>query len=259
MTIQAQIDRIDQQLGSLLSHPFLAAVLNNPAAEVGDVYIASLSADKIVAGSGIINNLTINAVLTLGAGGSIVDGDGSTWDQSGITLKSTGSVGDAIIISRDTSTSKAKIQASIGASPNDFVQTWFRASEDPSDVTKYQAFLNLFAGDPYGLGASALFTLGLGLPYPASSPTTFIFAGIEVTPSSLDDEVGWLQLGAQATMNVSVNRGVEDANMGKGTVHIGNAVTTPTGNPGGGGFLYAEGGALKWRGSGGTTTTVAPS
>jgi hypothetical protein len=42
-----------------------------------------------------------------------------------------------------------------------------------------------------------------------------------------------------------------------GAVFIGNRTTAPTANPVGGGILYAEAGALKWRGSGGTTTTIA--
>lgn len=37
---------------------------------------------------------------------------------------------------------------------------------------------------------------------------------------------------------------------------IGNATTVPTGNPSGGGFLYVESGALKYRGSSGTVTTL---
>lgn len=37
---------------------------------------------------------------------------------------------------------------------------------------------------------------------------------------------------------------------------IGDATTVPTGNPTAGGFLYVEAGALKYRGSGGTITTV---
>lgn len=45
---------------------------------------------------------------------------------------------------------------------------------------------------------------------------------------------------------------------GVGVVAIGNAATAPTTNPAGGGVLYAEGGALKWRGSSGTVTVVAP-
>ena len=45
---------------------------------------------------------------------------------------------------------------------------------------------------------------------------------------------------------------------GDGVLGIANATTVPTSNPTGGGVLYAEAGALKWRGSGGTVTTIAP-
>lgn len=41
-------------------------------------------------------------------------------------------------------------------------------------------------------------------------------------------------------------------------IFIANALTVPTGNPTGGGFFYVEAGALKFRGSSGTVTTVAP-
>lgn len=37
-----------------------------------------------------------------------------------------------------------------------------------------------------------------------------------------------------------------------------NALSAPSGSPSGGGYLYAEGGALKWKGSSGTVTTIAP-
>lgn len=43
-----------------------------------------------------------------------------------------------------------------------------------------------------------------------------------------------------------------------GGVFIANAAVVPSGNPSGGGFLYVEGGALKYRGSSGTITTVGP-
>jgi hypothetical protein len=45
---------------------------------------------------------------------------------------------------------------------------------------------------------------------------------------------------------------------GSKVIGIANAATAPTSNPSGGGVLYAEGGALKWRGSGGTVTQLAP-
>ena len=45
---------------------------------------------------------------------------------------------------------------------------------------------------------------------------------------------------------------------GKRVVGIADAGVVPTSNPTGGGILYAEAGALKWRGSSGTVTTIAP-
>lgn len=44
---------------------------------------------------------------------------------------------------------------------------------------------------------------------------------------------------------------------GVGVIGITNATTVPGTNPTGGGVLYAEGGALKWRGSSGTVTPIA--
>ena len=37
-----------------------------------------------------------------------------------------------------------------------------------------------------------------------------------------------------------------------------DCTTAPTANPTGGGILYVEGGALKYRGSSGTVTTIGP-
>lgn len=40
-------------------------------------------------------------------------------------------------------------------------------------------------------------------------------------------------------------------------LYLGDSTTVPAGDPANGGFLYSESGALKWRGSGGTVTTIA--
>jgi hypothetical protein len=45
---------------------------------------------------------------------------------------------------------------------------------------------------------------------------------------------------------------------GDRVIYIANAGTVPSANPSGGGILYCEGGALKYRGSSGTVTTIAP-
>ena len=45
---------------------------------------------------------------------------------------------------------------------------------------------------------------------------------------------------------------------GQGVIAIANATVVPSVNPAGGGILYVEDGALKYRGSKGTVTTIAP-
>jgi len=45
---------------------------------------------------------------------------------------------------------------------------------------------------------------------------------------------------------------------GNGVIAIANASVAPSGNPAGGGILYVEDGALKYRGSNGTVTVIAP-
>ena len=44
---------------------------------------------------------------------------------------------------------------------------------------------------------------------------------------------------------------------GAGVIAIKSATTVPASNPTGGGVLYVESGALKYRGSSGTVTTIA--
>jgi hypothetical protein len=57
--------------------------------------------------------------------------------------------------------------------------------------------------------------------------------------------------------NLGLN-GVISAGGGVGIAFIANATTVPTTNPTGGGILYCEAGALKYRGSSGTVTTLGP-
>lgn len=48
-----------------------------------------------------------------------------------------------------------------------------------------------------------------------------------------------------------------DAASGSKVIAIANATTAPSGTPSGGGVLYVESGALKYKGSSGTVTTIA--
>jgi hypothetical protein len=57
--------------------------------------------------------------------------------------------------------------------------------------------------------------------------------------------------------NVQLGGGSASVGSGSGVIGITNATTVPTSNPTGGGVLYVEAGALKYRGSSGTVTTIA--
>ena len=59
-----------------------------------------------------------------------------------------------------------------------------------------------------------------------------------------------------ATGNIGINTTAQFGS-GVGVIGLANAGTLPTTNPTGGGVLYADAGALKWRGSAGTVTTIA--
>lgn len=59
------------------------------------------------------------------------------------------------------------------------------------------------------------------------------------------------------TSDGSLGFGLNSYGGGVKVMSIVNAGTVPTSNPTGGGILYAEAGALKWRGSAGTITTIA--
>ncbi|MCW3835414.1 hypothetical protein ACFQ1E_07275 [Sphingomonas canadensis] len=58
----------------------------------------------------------------------------------------------------------------------------------------------------------------------------------------------------------NLNVGINGTSFGGGVkcIFIADATTVPSSDPSGGGILFVENGALKWRGSSGTVTTVAP-
>jgi len=61
-----------------------------------------------------------------------------------------------------------------------------------------------------------------------------------------------------ADSNITLTGATGSYGSGKGVVFLANAITNPSTNPTGGGILYANGGALTYRGSAGTVTVIAP-
>lgn len=83
---------------------------------------------------------------------------------------------------------------------------------------------------------------------------------INTIGSSLAGGVGSFRISGDFTPNVAIAdiATFPDFGGGLGVVFIQDNVVLPSSDPVGGGYLYVEGGALKWRGSGGTISTIAP-
>jgi hypothetical protein len=69
---------------------------------------------------------------------------------------------------------------------------------------------------------------------------------------------GFETTGAANNLAIFNNANVVNFQSGDRIIHIANRTAGPTGNPANGGFLFADAGAGKWLGSGGTTTTFGP-
>jgi hypothetical protein len=78
------------------------------------------------------------------------------------------------------------------------------------------------------------------------------------TPALLGttDGLAAMSIGA-SSRNIQFAALTQSFGGGAGVIGIANAGTVPTSNPSGGGVLYVESGALKFRGSSGTVTTIA--
>lgn len=73
-----------------------------------------------------------------------------------------------------------------------------------------------------------------------------------------DNNIQFLGAGSAGRVNLALGANNPTMGGGDGVFFIANAFTNPSSNPTGGGILYVDSGALKYRGSSGTITTIAP-
>lgn len=99
----------------------------------------------------------------------------------------------------------------------------------------------------YGIGVNAQ-TLRYQIPYNVNTQGHVFYAG--VTASTSVELARISGTGDFALGTTSLGSGVK-------VIGIANCTTVPSTNPAAGGVLYVEGGALKYRGSSGTVTTIA--
>ena len=76
-------------------------------------------------------------------------------------------------------------------------------------------------------------------------------------PSYTANSDGTTAFNTNGSKNIQFGGGSTSIGGGSGVLGITNATTVPSSNPTGGGVLYVEAGALKYRGSSGTVTTIA--
>lgn len=82
----------------------------------------------------------------------------------------------------------------------------------------------------------------------------FYAGGVSVAAIQLNGSTPWFNVLKDLTIN---QQNANGTGSGAGAIGIGDATTVPSTNPTAGGVLYSQAGALKWRGSSGTVTTIA--
>jgi hypothetical protein len=136
-----------------------------------------------------------------------------------------------------------------------------------------QTWYNPDVGTPFFVAADGALTIGaITSQAPGGSVNFYNTSGIaNQRRYRFADSSGYLSMQARTDANASArdlllmqhstgNTGLlATTSFGGGVKVIGiaNCTTVPTTNPTGGGIMYSEGGALKWRGTSGTVTTIA--
>ena len=182
-------------------------------------------------------NAYIADQLTMGASGSIVVGSSDTiLDNTGITIKGVTSYADI-------NTIKWKYSGSVSSQLYNII-----------DTVSFNSSLNIRATAPSG-SYNTLLILGA-----LNSTQT----NAELLLSSASNGSAYLRLNAAAVYPVYMDTSVlsfwsyaPSHGNGVGVVFIKNAGSVPSTNATNGGVLYVQSGALKWRGSSGTVTTIA--
>jgi hypothetical protein len=121
-----------------------------------------------------------------------------------------------------------------------------------SGVGTYLSANTYFTGAPGTSGANAAYIANLPAgAYCVASDHRWFTAGLGVA----NDPISFTR---RMTLDATGNLGLGGTSFGDGVtvVFIADG-TAPSANPVGGGILYVEGGALKYRGSSGTVTTIA--
>lgn len=205
------------------------------------VSAARTQLDKGVAGGRTINGGTALAdILSLAGGAASI----------GFQVKSRTGVVDWLVATDDGTFGVPTLTAAGATNPWP-IYIKSRGNREISFLTNNTQRWNIRADggieDAKGSGAT------ITIASPSSTAPTYAFVGSTTTG------LGLAAAGAPCLIaaGVEVLRGLSAPSGATGpALFVPNLSAEPTSNPTGGGFLYCFAGALKYRGSGGTTTTV---
>ena len=202
-----------------------------------------------IAGTSVTTNAAQTNISAYAGNGIRIDGDASS-SQDAITYQAAGGGGAAIAFMRD-------------GGWGTYIDFYTNAAASPGAITRAMSINSIgnvgigTAVPPYKLTVDANGPFLRG----RRADATQYRADLDVSSSNLAitayDDTGGVYLPVVINTTNLGFRTPDQFGSGSGVIGVANAATVPTTNPTGGGVLYAEAGALKWRGSAGTITTLA--
>jgi hypothetical protein len=189
--------------------------------------MSTLKTINVIHPSGSTNNIVNDASGNVTVGGTLTASTITSPSATALTIQSAGTTAVTVDTSQNvgigTSSPLSKFEVDVGRST-------FSASSEPYSIgVRYNN-----TGGRFYVGAAS-----------ASATPDMVFSA-----ATGDERMRITNAGNVGIGTTSVGGGVV-------VVAIADATTVPASNPTGGGVLYVQAGALKYRGSSGTVTTIA--
>jgi len=200
--------------------------------------------NNILIGRNVANSTNIN-ILTSTADTTLVVGDGTNWTNVQLLCSTTATIQATTIIVQD-SAEAFRISVNSGGATT----LRFKSSVTGSVITQESGGGG--TGAALTVQAQGMSTTGGDL-YLSSGTGGTANGKVHIQGGGQDWILAEYNQGGVAFFTTAGSYG-----SGNKVIFINNASTNPSTNPTGGGILYSDAGAGKWRGSGGTTTTFGP-
>lgn len=162
----------------------------------------------------------------------------ATIDSTGLAI---GGTGVLVLGTSPATTGRIRL-------PNDEKIVWRNAANNANFIGLMVGSSNqlVLGGDDFGTAQTALTWIC------ANTTIQFVLGG--TTYAAFESGIMWLN----ATNAAIFGNGSTNFHSGQGILFLGDRSALPSADPTGGGYLYSDSGALKWRGSSGTITPIAP-